>query len=71
MRGARMREFYIAVLAGAVVVIAGSATAADLGPRPVYEAQSAVAAAPVFSWSGPYVGLFAGKLGLNYRWGAP
>jgi hypothetical protein len=50
-----MREFYFAVLAGAVVVIAGSATAtaADLGPRPVYEAQSAVAPAPVFSWSGP------------------
>ena len=66
MPGGRMREFYIAGLAGAIVMIAGSAAAADLGPRPIYEAPAAVAPAPVFSWSGPYVGLFAG-----YGWGRP
>ena len=44
-----MKEFYVAVLAGAVLTIAGSATAADLGPRPVYDAPAAVAPA----WSGP------------------
>lgn len=55
-----MKEFYVAVLAGAVLAIAGSATAADLGPRPVYDAPAAVAPA----WSGPYAGLFAG-----YGWG--
>jgi outer membrane immunogenic protein len=55
---------YVAVLSGAVLAMANSANAADLGARPVYKAPPAVAPMPVFSWTGPYVGLFAG-----YGWG--
>lgn len=58
-----MKKLYIAVLTGVVLMIAGSATAADLGPEPVYQAP-AVGPAPIFSWAGPYAGLFAG-----YGWG--
>ena len=63
MPGGRMRDFYIAGLAGAVMMVAGSATAADLGPGPV-QAAPAVGPVAAFSWSGPYAGLFAG-----YGWG--
>jgi outer membrane immunogenic protein len=61
-----MKKLYIAVLSGAVLAVAGSATAADLGPRPVYKAPPppVVAPVPIFSWAGAYVGLFAG-----YGWG--
>lgn len=58
-----MKKLYIAVLTGAVLAVAGSATAADLGPGPVYGAP-AVGPAPAFSWTGPYAGLFGG-----YGWG--
>jgi len=54
-----MKKLYIAILAGAVPMIAGSAAAADLGPGPVYETPT-VAPIPNFSWTGPYGGLFAG-----------
>lgn len=57
-----MKEFYIATLAGAFLTIAGSATAADLGPRPFDNAPAAAALA----WNGPYAGLFGG-----YGWGRP
>jgi outer membrane immunogenic protein len=59
-----MKKLDVAVITGAVLMIGGSATAADLGPRPVYKAPPAVAPMPIFSWTGPYVGLFAG-----YGWG--
>jgi outer membrane immunogenic protein len=42
-------------LLGATVLIAGPAVAADLGSRPVYGAP-----APVFTWTGCYIGGFAG-----------
>ena len=61
--GGTMKKLYIAVLTGAVLAVAGSATAADLGPGPVYGAP-AVGPAPAFSWTGPYAGLFGG-----YGWG--
>jgi outer membrane immunogenic protein len=57
-----MRELYVAVPAGIILMITGSATAADLGLQPAYNAPAAVAR----SWSGPYAGLFAG-----YGWGTP
>lgn len=56
-----MQKFCAASLAGAVLIIAGSAAAADLGPMPAYSTP-----APAFSWSGPYAGLFAG-----YGWSRP
>src|SRR5690349_13186853 len=62
--GATMKKFDTAMLFGTVVAVAGSATAADLGSRPIYKAPPVVAPIPVFSWSGPYLGLFAG-----YGWG--
>ena len=55
-----MKKLYIAVLSGAVLAIASSATAADLGARSVYKAPPAVAPVSIFSWTGPYAGLFAG-----------
>ena len=61
-----MKKFYTAMLSGIVAAVTGSATAADLGPRPIYKAPPVVAPMPVFSWTGPYVGLFVG-----YGWGRP
>jgi outer membrane immunogenic protein len=58
-----MKRLYIAMLTTTVVAIAGSATAADLGPRSP-KALPVLAPMPTFSWTGPYVGLFDG-----YGWG--
>ena len=55
-----MKKLYTAVLFGAALTVAGSATAADLEPNPVYKAPPLVAPAPIFSWTGAYSGLFAG-----------
>ncbi len=44
-------------LLGATLLIAGPAVAADLGPRPAYKAPPF---APVFTWTGCYIGGFAG-----------
>jgi outer membrane immunogenic protein len=64
--GETMQKFCAAVIAGAVLMIAGSAAAADLGPTPAYSASAGVAPVPMISWSGAYVGLFAG-----YGWSRP
>ncbi len=61
--GGTMKGFYVGVVACAAVIVAGSASAADLGPGPVYGA-SPVGPAPALSWTGPYAGLFGG-----YGWG--
>jgi outer membrane immunogenic protein len=57
-----MKAVLPGVLAGALMVSAVPATAADLPSRPVFKAP--VAVAPAFSWTGFYVG---GNLG--YAWG--
>jgi outer membrane immunogenic protein len=53
-----MKKLLLAGLAGLVITAAGSANAADLGRRPVYRGAPppVVAPAPVFAWTGCYIG---------------
>jgi outer membrane immunogenic protein len=58
-----MKRLLQAAVAGALTLAASSALAADL-PRPAYKAPIYTAPAPVFTWSGFYVGINGG-----YGWG--
>ena len=52
-----MKKLLIASIAGTVLMAVGSADAADLGPRPTYKAPPPIfAPAPIFAWTGCYVG---------------
>ena len=59
-----MKRFYVLAVTGLLVALAAPALAADL-PRPVYKAPSMYAPAPIFSWSGAYIGINGG-----YGWGS-
>ncbi len=53
--GADMKKLFLAS-ASVLALSVGAATAADLGPRPVYKAPPPVAAPVPFSWTGFYIG---------------
>src|SRR5205807_7006134 len=55
-----MKKILLGSVATGALVAAGSASAADLGPRPAYKAAPMVAPVPVFSWTGCYVGAHGG-----------
>ncbi len=59
-----MKKILLGSVATGALVAAGSASAADLGPRPVYKAPPVVAPVPAFSWTGCFVGAHGG-----YGWG--
>jgi outer membrane immunogenic protein len=63
-----MRRLLLAGTAVAVVMAAGSASAADLR-RPVYQAAPAPMA--VFSWTGWYVGVHVGGAWGTKEWSDP
>jgi outer membrane immunogenic protein len=54
-----MKKLFLG-LAGLALAAAGSANAADLGPRPVYKAPPPVVAPIPFSWTGFYIGANVG-----------
>src|SRR5712692_159122 len=62
--GALMKKILLGSVATGALVAAGSASAADLGPRPAYKAPPIVAPVPAFSWTGCFVGAHGG-----YGWG--
>lgn len=52
-----MKKILLAGMAGASLIAIAPANAADHGPRrPVYQAPPAMVPAPVFSWTGRYLG---------------
>src|SRR6266566_3062386 len=53
--GADMKKLFLAS-ASVLALSVGTATAADLGPRPVYKGPPPVAAPVPFSWTGFYIG---------------
>lgn len=53
-----MRKIAVLILAAAGVSLAGAASAADLGARPVYT--KAAPMAPVYMWQGSYIGAYVG-----------
>ena len=55
-----MKKILLGSVATGALVAAGSASAADLGPRPAYKAPPIVAPIPVFSWTGCFVGAHGG-----------
>jgi outer membrane immunogenic protein len=55
-----MKKILLGSVATGALVAAGSASAADLGTRPVYKAAPVVAPIPVFSWTGCFVGAHGG-----------
>ncbi len=55
-----MKKILLGSVATGALVAAGSASAADLGPRPAYKAPPMVAPIPVFSWTGCFVGAHGG-----------
>jgi outer membrane immunogenic protein len=56
-----MKKILLGSVATGALVAAGSASAADLGPRPVYKTPPPAAApVPVFSWTGCFVGAHGG-----------
>ena len=59
-----MKKILLGSVATGALVAAGSASAADLGPRPAYKAPPMVAPVPIFSWTGCFVGAHGG-----YGWG--
>src|SRR5947207_7109025 len=62
MTGALMKKILLGSVATGALVAAGSATAADLGTRPVYKGPPPMVAPPVpaFSWTGCFVGAHGG-----------
>jgi outer membrane immunogenic protein len=52
-----MRKIAVLILAAAGISLAGAASAADLGARPVY---TKAAPMPVWSWTGSYIGGYVG-----------
>src|SRR5713101_1902643 len=58
-----MKKILLGSVATGALMAAGSANAADLGPRPAYKAPPIVAPIPVFSWTGCFVGAHGG-----YAW---
>ncbi len=58
--GAIMKKLLLAS-ASVLALNLGAATAADLGPRPVYKAPPPVAAPVPFSWTGFYIGAHIGS----------
>ena len=52
-----MRKIAVLILAAAGISLAGAASAADLGARPVYTKAPVV---PVWSWTGSYIGGYVG-----------
>jgi outer membrane immunogenic protein len=55
-----MKKILLGSVATGALVAAGSASAADLGPRPAYKAPPMVAPVPAFSWTGCFVGAHGG-----------
>ena len=55
-----MKKILLGSVATGALVAAGSASAADLGTRPVYKAPPAAAPVPAFSWTGCFVGAHGG-----------
>jgi outer membrane immunogenic protein len=55
-----MKKILLGSVATGALVAAGSASAADLGTRPVYKAPPVVAPVPAFSWTGCFVGAHGG-----------
>src|SRR5260370_13591727 len=55
-----MKKILLGSVATGALVAAGSASAADLGPRPAYKAPPVAAPVPVFSWTGCFVGAHGG-----------
>jgi len=55
-----MKKILLGSVATGALIAAGSANAADLGPRPAYKAPPMVAPVPVFSWTGCFVGAHGG-----------
>ena len=55
-----MKKILLGSVATGALVAAGSASAADLGPRPAYKAAPMVAPVPVFSWTGCFIGAHGG-----------
>ncbi|WP_407150315.1 outer membrane protein [Bradyrhizobium sp. ORS 86] len=52
-----MKKFLLATVAAAVVALGATAQAADLGARPYYQkAPAPVYAAPLYNWTGFYIG---------------
>jgi outer membrane immunogenic protein len=55
-----MKKFVLGSIA--LIALAGTATAADLPQRPAYKAAPMMAPAPVYNWTGCYVGANIGGL---------
>ena len=55
-----MKKILLGSVATGALVAAGSASAADLGPRPAYKAPPMVAPVPAFSWTGCFIGAHGG-----------
>jgi len=55
-----MKKILLGSVATGALIAAGSANAADLGPRPAYKAPPMVAPVPVYSWTGCFVGAHGG-----------
>jgi outer membrane immunogenic protein len=63
-----MKKLLLATVAGMALVAAGSANAADLGPRPAYKAPAPVAAPVPWSWTGFYIGAHIGSAWASEDW---
>jgi len=68
--GADMKKILLAT-ASVFALSAGAASAADLGPRPVYKAPPPVAAPVAFSWTGFYIGGHFGSGWGTKEWDDP
>jgi outer membrane immunogenic protein len=62
------RVLLACVSALGLAAMAGAANAADLPRRPAYPAKAPAYLAPVYNWTGPYVGINAGGAWGNSNW---